>query len=167
MPEEWERVRPSWKRVHKNKKELKPQVTLTRVADKTNRRGYDRIGLNQAAISRIGLTTSSSCNLLIQRQSRQIAIKIISLFEKPDADSFFLSISKKAGSIRKAGLFDLLDIPPKIVDNLQKAPFRTELRAEEGLYIFKLPDKEIGQPFEERIEVLDNEGLEIMLSDGL
>lgn len=165
MPEEWERIRPSWKKIHKFKEEPKPQVTLTRSPNRENRKNYDRIGFNQSAISRMGIVKSTPCNLLIQKHSRQIAVKVLEK-EKPDADSFLLSLNKKSGSIRRKNLFYLLDLPIDISESLRKIPFRTELRAEGGLYIFKLPDKETGKPSENQIEIPDND-LENILSDGL
>lgn len=165
MPEEWERIRPSWKIIHKIKRESKPQVTLTRCSGGKNRKTYDRISFNKSAISRMGIIRSTPCNLLIQRNSRQIAVKIIET-EKSDADSFILSLNKNSGSIRKKALFYLLDLPIDISESLKKNSFRTELRAEDGLYVFKLPDKVLGQPAENQIEVPDSD-LESILNEGL
>lgn len=154
MPEEWEKIRPSWKRIKKTNYFSKPQVTFSRSKEREKKSSYDRIGLNYAALKYIGITKSHKCFLLIRKNSRQAAIKILEDTRTTINDTFTLSINKKSASIRRACLFDFLDIPPKISASLIKTPFRTDLKAEDDLYIFDLPDKVI-IPEDSEIEIDD------------
>jgi hypothetical protein len=160
MSEIWEQIRPSWKKVSREKPEETPRITLTRSKSNKERRGDDRISLNKTALKRLNISTSRKCHLLIQSKSRIAGIRVLDidhLTQNPtDSDYFTLSVSKTGVSIRKVGLFDLMGIPRRVSSLMEKIPYRTDLTFKEGLFIFKLPDKETGTFIIENIEIPDD-----------
>lgn len=160
MPEKWEQIRPSWKKVSKEPQEDAPYVTLTRSKGSSKRRGYDRISLNKAALKQLNINTSRKCHLLVKAKSRLAGISLLNvdhLTEHPtDTDCFTLSVSKSGASIRRTGLFDLLGIPDSVSALLKKIPYRTELTSKDAFFVFKLPDKELGAFSVENIEIPDD-----------
>lgn len=139
MPEEWERILPSWKIVPKKEKEETPQIAMFRY--ESPKKSCDRISLNKTAVKKLGIKKSVKCHILVQKKSRQAAIKIITDENNIDVDCFCLSLNKRTASIRRSKLFNMMDIDPFVMVNLSKFTFRTELTTKDGMFIFKLPDK--------------------------
>lgn len=153
LEEQWEQIKPSWKKVKvQNKIEMVPQVTISRSKPRIKRQ-YDRISLNKAARNLLGLTESCKCHLLVNKSLRKAAIKIPNKIDQNDPDCFTLSVSASCVSIRKTGLIELFGLPDEVGRILEKLPFRTELRTENGMYVFTLPDKSIGTADMDQIEV--------------